>query len=250
MKRLLRMILIGSLLSIIYVAPAWGHEFDGVECPTQKISKSVKMYSKTSLNIRSQPGIIYHKIGQLKFNQEIKVIDYGDTWVRVVSKKGYMCGYVNKRYLSRKKCKHIEYNIPEYNGFKSFMDYQAITDTSSPQWYLQQEYAYDGDYGIRMVDGRFCVAIGFAFEPRIGQYFDLILENGTVIPCIISDEKKVEDTIDNMYTADNGCYTEFVVNPSDLSEKVSAMGDISYSCDEWQSPVEKIIIYKKNIMEE
>ena len=40
---------------------------------------------------------------------------------------------------------------------------------------------------------------------------DLELENGVVIPCVIADLKKKEDTTDNMFTTDNGCYTELIV---------------------------------------
>lgn len=251
MKRLIKIFLIGSLLSIIYAAPVWGREFDGINYIKAENYEIRKMYSKTSLNIRSGPGTTYKVTGIVGFNKPLKVIDYNKNWAILISKNGYRRGYVNKRYLSNRKLDYLEYDIPEYSGFKSFMDWQAITDTSSPQWRLQQGYAYDGDYGIRMVDGRFCVAIGFYFDPKIGQYFDLILENGTVIPCIISDEKRVNDTDeDNLFTSDNGCCTEFVVDPGSLTSKAAAMGDISYSCDEWQSPVEKVRIYKKNAMED
>ena len=78
-----------------------------------------------------------------------------------------------------------------------------------------------------------------------------MLENGTVIPCIISDEKDPYDTDeDNIFTSDNGCCTEFVVDTDVLNSRASMMGDISYCDENWMSPVEKIKIYDKNVMEE
>ena len=75
------------------------------------------------------------------------------------------------------------------SGFKCYTRYTAITRKSSLQYKLQKEYAYTGDYGIRMVDGRFCIAVGTAVTKKMGQYIDVVLENGTVIPCIAADQK-------------------------------------------------------------
>lgn len=77
---------------------------------------------------------------------------------------------------------YTTYDIPENRGFKSYMDYRTITSTGSKQFQLQNLYANTGDYGIRMVDDRFCIAVGTHFDAQIGQYLDLILENGSVIP--------------------------------------------------------------------
>ena len=49
--------------------------------------------------------------------------------------------------------------VPSNNSFKAYMSYTAITNTSSPQYKLQQQ-AYTGNYGIRMVDDRYCIAVG------------------------------------------------------------------------------------------
>ena len=56
------------------------------------------------------------------------------------------------------------------SGFKCYTRYTAITRKSSLQYKIQKEYAYTGDFGIRMVDGRFCIAVGTAVtsEPPFG----------------------------------------------------------------------------------
>ena len=218
---------------------------------TIKLRKKPKIrYTKTQLNVREKPNTDSKILETLNFNKKIKVKKYNKKWM-ILIKDGKEYGYVSKKYLSKKPIDNETYYIPEYSGYKSFMEYSKITDTSSPQYLLQEEYAYTGDYGIRMINGRFCVAIGFAFNPKIGQYFDLILENGTVIPCIISDEKKISDTDeDNIFTTANGCCTEFVVDTNCLHDKASVMGDISYCDENWMSPVEKIIIYNRNVMKD
>lgn len=220
------------------------------ERESQKEQKPITRYTKTSLNVRKEPNTNSKILDVLNFNEKVKVKKYNKNWfILVKDKKEY--GYVHRKYLRKTPVDYEVYYIPEYSGYKSFMGYSKITDASSPQWLLQEEYAYTGDYGIRMINGRFCVAIGFAFNPKIGQYFDLILENGTVIPCIISDEKDPYDTDeDNIFTSDNGCCTEFVVDTDVLNSRASIMGDISYCDENWMSPVEKIKIYDKNVLED
>ena len=104
------------------------------------------------------------------------------------------------------------YTMPSTSGFKSYMSYKAITSTSSPQYKLQHSYAYTGDYGIRQVNGRYCIAIGTFSGASIGTYVDLILNNGTTIHCIIGDFKSNAHTdASNMMTS-NGCVSEFIVD--------------------------------------
>lgn len=142
------------------------------------------------------------------------------------------------------------YDAPENSGFKSYMDYRTITDISSRQYMLQAYYAKTGDYGIRMVGDRYCVALGSYFISEIGQYFDIILENGTVIPCIMADQKDDVDTDEsNAITVHNGCMSEFVVDVDMLDENAKIHGDMSYCTDEWNSQISEIKIYNNNVFD-
>ena len=153
------------------------------------------------------------------------------------------------QYISNEKLNYRDYTVPITSGFKSYMPYTAITNKASKQFKLQQ-MASDGTYGIRTVNNRYCVAIGTAFNAQVGTYFDLILANETVISCIVSDIKADKHTDkNNMITVSNGCLTEFIVNSNILDRNAKRMGDISYCCDEWNSRVEKIRVYDKNIFE-
>ena len=240
MRNIIKAIIIASVLSIIHFVPVRGQE--------QKVKIR---YTTASLNIRKKPSKKSKIKGYLRYNEKVRVVKGTKKWFKLVNKKGKTRGYVKKKYLSKKRAKSKEYDIPEYSGMKSWMDFRKITDTSSPQWKLQEEYAETGSYGLRTVDGRYCIAIGFAYNPEIGQYCDLILENDTVIPCVISDQKSHYDTTDDMFTTETDCFTEFVVDEESLSYKAHPHGDISDVNESWGSPVKTIKIYtKKNVLEE
>lgn len=145
---------------------------------------------------------------------------------------------------------YVSYDVPENSGFKSFMDYRMITDVSSKQYSLQQNYAKTGSYGIRMVSDRFCIALGSYFSADIGQWVDLVLKNGTVIQCIMSDLKDDADTDDaNIITTANGCMSEFIVDTPELDSSAKLHGNISYCTDEWDSPIVSVKVYNNNVFD-
>ena len=146
----------------------------------------------------------------------------------------------------------IQYDLPyyaDYNGFKSYMSYRAICLNGSNELYLQRNYAITDENGLRTINNRYCVAIGTYFNLSIGQYFDLVLANGTVIPCIMSDTKSDKHTdSNNVYTVHSNCCSEFIVDTNYLSQNVKNRGNISYVFEEWNSPVVSVIAYEKNIL--
>lgn len=143
-----------------------------------------------------------------------------------------------------------EYQVSPNRGFKSYMPYTTITSESSPQYILQNQYAYTGEYGIRKVEDRFCIAIGQFSNARVGTYVDLILENGTVISCIVGDFKaNIHTDYSNIVTGHNGCVSEFLIDITTLDATAQKMGDISYCREEWKSPVKIIKVYEENIFD-
>lgn len=199
-------------------------------------------WTTSRLNIRKHPNASSKILGTYDFNVLVVYYEYDEDWVKVDFEDGF--AYVSSKYLADEQLSYIDYDAPSNNGFKSYMPYKAITSKSSPQYKLQK-IAYTGKYGIRQVDGRYCVALGSYYTKEIGQYFDLILENGTVIPCILADQKADHDTdSSNRKTLHNGCVAEFVVETSSLNKNAKRDGDISSCCEEWDSPVSKIRVYK------
>ena len=125
-----------------------------------------------------------------------------------------------------------------------------MTKKSSDQYKLQHGYAYTGQYGIRMVNGRYCIAVGTGVCKKVGQYIDVILENGTWIPCIMADQKADQHT-DKKYhitTVHNKCVCEFYLD--DILPRIKECGDVSRACPEWQSPVCEFRVYPVNVFEE
>lgn len=113
-----------------------------------------------------------------------------------------------------------------YGSYKCYMDYRCITDTSSPQWHLQQGAWTDED-GLRRVGDRYCVALGSAFGSMIGTEYTIELEHGERFKAILADQKADQDT-NAEHTADmNGAVVEFVVDTPCLPSEVRSMGDIS-----------------------
>lgn len=204
-------------------------------------------YTTANVEVRVSPDKSSNILETYNFNHKIKYKSYNKEWVEIAYKDSV--AYICKDYVSKEKCNSIKYDSPNNNGFKSYMSYSSITTIGSQQDRLQK-LAYTGDYGIRMVDGRYCLAIGTAFNSSIGTYFDLVLENGTKIPCVIGDIKSSKHTkSDNITTKSNGCVSEFIVDISNLDSNAKKAGDMSFVCEEWSSPVAQFYIYEKNILD-
>jgi hypothetical protein len=215
-----------------------------------------------NLAVKNKPSKFGKVIGYLPFNEEIKYEGFDNKWFKI--NYNGKNAYVNSKYILDEDTGYDSYEqyildtvvgytrfyLPNNSGFKSFMDYRAITSTGSDQYKLQSMYAETGANGIRMVNGRYCVAVGSHFTSDIGQYFDLILENGTVIPCVLADQKADAHTDSNqIITEHNGCLSEFVVDTGYLNTTVQQRGNASYAEEGWDSPAVEIKVYNKNAFE-
>ena len=201
-------------------------------------------YTTAQLNVRSGPSTDCKKIGTLRWNQPVKYRKVSDDWG--VCKYKDDCGYISLKYISEEEIESYTQDTI-YEQQKSWMDYRTITDTSSPQWKLEHGAdAYTGNYGIRMIDGRYLCAVGSYYSHDVGRYVDLILEDGTVIPCILGDQKDDGDTDEsNMYTEHDHSVVEFVVDLDEVPSKVKISGNYC-SIPEWSSSIKEIRIYRYN----
>lgn len=222
-------------------------EHVGINSKKDKDIKSHKGWTTTRVNIREYPNTDAKVLDDFEFNTMITYTIYNKKWAVIDynNKKAYVC----RDYIAKNENDYTDYSVPNNKGFKSYMSYKTITNKDSKQYELQSNHAYTGKHGIRMVDDRYCIAIGTYFDAAVGTYVDLILENGTVISCIIADIKADKDTnADNIVTLHNGCVTEFIVDTSVMNKNAKKDGDISSCRDEWSSPVVKIKVYSKNIL--
>ena len=207
-------------------------------------------WTTTTLNVREEPNTDSIILDTLPFNTYIKYYEYDDEWAEISFDNGQ--AYISRDYISDEECDFVMYDIPKYEGFKSWMSYKAITNRSSKQYKLQQ-IASTGYAGIRTVNNRYCVAIGTAFDASIGTYIDLILEDGFVIPCIVADIKSPKHTdANNVFTITGKtkktiCCTEFVIDLDKLNLYAMESGNISDCNELWTECVRSIVVYDKNV---
>ena len=183
--------------------------------------------------------------GFLNFNEEIDYYIKNDAW-------GYFTGddginyYFRLEDLSDNKNESIDFDIAPYTGAKTMESYTAF-GKNTPQNNLQ-DYATTDEKGFRRINGRYLVALGSRFTQNVGQYFDLVLSNGIVIPCMLSDQKADIDTDEtNTYTISNEtyCCSEFCVDLG-IAESNGTDGDVSVLNDGWKSQVSQIKVYDYN----
>lgn len=220
-----------------------------------KVCVAKKMYVTTDVNVRMKDNMNSKVVKVLKRETPVKVFEKQDNkWARVLY-KDKIC-YIYSKYISKKKPvepkkpvevlgDYVEYIAPGGHHRKSFMDWKFITSPSSMQYKLKQT-SYIGNYGIIMNQGRYCVALGSGYiKTGVGTKFDLILENGAIIPCIAGDMKADRHTDSCNIISRDGSVAEFIVNTSSLSHKTIQMGDISFACPSWNSEISKIRVYEQ-----
>lgn len=205
-------------------------------------------YTSARLNLRSEPSTDSDILKIIPYNSTVNYSEYSEDEEWVVVKNDDDYAYLSKKYISDDPQPYTE--IPVYgDSRKSYMSYETITSKSSKQYRLQHSYdTYTDDNGLRMVDGRYCVAMGSYYSHNIGQYVDIVLENGKVIPCIIGDAKKDIDTINNCSLGADGGAVEFIVDSSEINSKSRKRGDLSFIDESWNSNVVAVRLYNKSLL--
>lgn len=131
--------------------------------------------------------------------------------------------------------------------FKSYMSYKAITDKTSKQYQLQGK-CLTGSNGIRMYEDRFCIAVGSFYSRTVGQKIDVVMENGSILKCIVGDLKNdVHTDKSNSYHAIDGSVVEFIIDIKAYKNangiNVYKTGDVSHIGDEYKGRIKELRIY-------
>lgn len=138
---------------------------------------------------------------------------------------------------------YVVKDVPSNSSFKSYMSYSAITNKSSEQYKLQQQ-AETGDYGIRMIDDRYLIALGTYYTSEIGTEVDIVMENNSILKCILGDIKAdIHTDKDNIKTKD-GSVVEFIVDTESLHKDAKFHGDLSYCNEDFSGEIAEIKIYE------
>lgn len=99
---------------------------------------------------------------------------------------------------------------------RSYMAYTKVTSRASAQYaLLNSADAYtDPDTGIRMYQGRYCIAVGQGYTKQIGTKIDLVLEDGTIWKCVLGECKAIKDTDNSTHTYCkwDGSVAEFIID--------------------------------------
>ena len=126
--------------------------------------------------------------------------------------------------------------------FKSFMDYKAITDKSTPNYNFTHENSnfHVGKSGLTYYqDGENTypvVAVGSGISNKIGQLIEVTLDNQghqNTLRCVIGDQKDDNDTDPTTHTVHKNDHSviEFLVDYNRLKEANPTavnMGDLTY----------------------
>ena len=112
-------------------------------------------------------------------------------------------------------------------GFKSYMDYRALTNRSSRQYALQQE-AYTNEQGFRIYDGYYMIALGTYYAKSVGERFRITLDSGQSFLAITGDIKSDAHT-DSLHQHRGGNIVEFIVDQRLIPSTCRRMGDMSYA---------------------
>jgi hypothetical protein len=98
---------------------------------------------------------------------------------------------------------------------KTYMPYTLVTSKSSAQYkFLYSDACYtDPETGLRMSEGRYCIAVGTFYASKIGTKINLIMKNGSTVECILGDVKADIHTDEtNRFQAVDGSVVEMIVD--------------------------------------
>jgi len=198
----------------------------------KKDKKTTKKSKKTKESKKGKKKKISNKIKKSKKPKTSKK--------RMVSKKSKASKKSRKKKTANK---YIVYGTPSNNSFKSYMSYKAVS-SSSAQGKLQVRATTDKKTGIRKVDGRYCVALGSYYCKKIGTKFDLVMSNGSIVKCILADQKANADTDSKNQKTPDGSIAEFLVDMNRIPHKAKIMGNMSYATKSLRGNIDKIRVYK------
>ena len=143
------------------------------------------------------------------------------------------------------------------HAWKPYARYTAITAKASRQYKLQQ-IAKTDENGLRYVidsEGvkRYCVALGAAWAggspSDIGRCFDVKMENGATLRCVLGDVKKPEHSEKGEGRfGSKGELLEFQADQKKLPESVKNSGDVSKLGGAFEGEAVEITIYNSNVL--
>lgn len=212
--------IVGSIILIIYILALWFHTTPVSACTLNAgIAKQLNQYDHQLV------------IPVAGFSKEVMNIEEYEPSIEE-----------NEQVIVQQPV-GIEKDVPPNNSFKSYMDADTITSRNTDQYKLKAKYVLDPQTGIWTVDERYCIAVGSYYTQSIGTYIDVVMENGSILHCILGECKRNRDTDCTNRQNPNGSVVEFIVNTSSTPSMVRKMGDCSYGSQSMTGEIQSIIVY-------
>ena len=120
------------------------------------------------------------------------------------------------------------YNIPLGDNFYGYMDYLAITNTSSDQYKFQQ-LCWTDSQGLRRQGNDYVVALGSYYSTKIGDRFLVSLDTGITYTIVLGDCKAdchTNSTNQYVVVGNKINIIEFIVDTYTLDYTVAQSGNI------------------------
>ena len=121
------------------------------------------------------------------------------------------------------KAHRQELEVCSNETFKSYMGYEAITDTTSKQWKLQQEAETESAYGLRMLNDYFMIAVTSRYG-EIGDVLEIDFHGGSMLAIIGDIKGKGHDSCQSLR---DGSVVEFIVDSEKLHPTIRKLGDLN-----------------------
>lgn len=166
-------------------------------------------------------------------------------------------------FNSLKPEKHIPLETNK-GAFKSFMDYQMITDPTSRQFQLQgQPQTFTNQQGLRCYNYQDCelpmVAVGTGVTDKIGKIVRVTFDNDGqqhTHHFIVGDFKANHDTDDQRHIEmkQDGSVVEFLIDKNvfyNHQPTATRIGDLSYYQDDnynFQGNIQEIFVYPDDVL--
>lgn len=135
------------------------------------------------------------------------------------------------------------YSTPTNSEFKAYMDYRKITNKGSKAYKLQLESETD-ENGLRIYDGRYCVAVGTFFDAPVGTYIDVTLTTGVTLHCVVGDIKQNAHTDERNMQCSNGNIVEFIVDTPHMDSACKHAGSM-HKLPGFEGGVSSITVFDK-----
>lgn len=196
----------------------------------------------TQLNVRKEPNTDSEILTTLTWMNEVHYSYISDDWSIILMDDGTV-GYIASKYITDTKETYTKSYPVSGDKAKTYMDYRTITNRYSRQYALQLRAQTNEENGLRTLRGRYMVAIGSYFNCKVGQFIDVVLSDGEVLPCVVGDAKQDIHTDSNNLHGLSGDTVEFIVDEKVLKATTNVDGNISYVSDVFDDKVVEIRTY-------